>query len=174
MSVTHNTRFLTHDEESCGRLWGSFNTRGEVREAEGDGAEESPSGQAIGAALCVKVGQKERVWMVALCKRACMIFTDPLLLSLSLFLPPSLSSLRRSLCPLSPRGVFLLPLLGITQSSASSQVRERERGERRRRRREKISSFSLTNLSPFSLSSLSLVNCVRTGVLSQVHEILWK
>ena len=81
MSVTHNTRFVTHDEGECGRLWGSFNTRGEVREAEGGGMEEAAPGQAIGAALCVKV---RGACVYVYCGRVCVCVCECVSLSLSL------------------------------------------------------------------------------------------
>ena len=125
--------------------------------------------------------------MVALCKRACMLFTDPLLLShfpfptllsLSLFLPPSL------LIPTIPSQVAVPPLtkrripFAIAWDHPIVRFFSGEgEGEGGKKEEEREDIFFLSDnsiLSLFSLSSLSLVNCVRTGVLSQVHEILWK
>ncbi len=54
LKVSYNTRFITNDETSCGRLWGAFNSRGEIRDADIPDAP-APVGSSIGAALCVKV-----------------------------------------------------------------------------------------------------------------------
>ena len=117
--VSYNTRFLTHDEAACGRLWGQFNTRGEVRDA--DRAEEpSPNGQPIGAALCVKV-------LCFLCLLVSHDMSSNRFLSLRSFRPflSSLSyyiSLPRSQSLRCPSEGSHSALLGTTPSSASSLV----------------------------------------------------
>ena len=50
---------MANEEASAGRLWASFNSKGEVRDTESSEVESKP-GQSLAAALCVKVREGER------------------------------------------------------------------------------------------------------------------
>ena len=49
---------MANEEASAGRLWASFNSKGEVRDTESSEVESLP-GQTLAAALCVKVRERK-------------------------------------------------------------------------------------------------------------------